>query len=366
MSRLSEIGAHVFLFFLVFGMSATVDIPRMKKQMRNRAALLIGIAMQFIILPFVGFVVVKICKLSSPLGITLLVVTSSPGGSYSNWWCSLFNAELALSVTMTGLSTALSVIMLPVNLTIYVASIYDSDVVQSLNWFSLILSLVVVITGIVSGVLCSAWRNSSRFNLRANQMGNVAGIGLVVYSALVSSSSEDASLWSQDASFYIGVAMPAIFGVLIASQLASRANLEKPERVAVAVEACYQNTGIATSVAISMFSGADQATAIGVPLYYGICEMVILAIYCLASWKMGWTKAPADENICTVITTSYEVETARMDSPNAIEVVHGQDDEQVFTQTNEGYKVDEGQFHETSNAERISENKLPVEDKELI
>src|SRR5210317_1084691 len=89
-------------------------------------------------------------------------------------WCSLFNAELALSVTMTGLSTALSVFMLPVNLSIYVSSIYDGDVVESLNWFSLILSLVVVITGIASGVLCSAWQNSTRFNLRANQMGNMA------------------------------------------------------------------------------------------------------------------------------------------------------------------------------------------------
>ena len=31
-------------------------------------------------------------------GITLLIVASSPGGSYSNLWCSLFNADLALSV----------------------------------------------------------------------------------------------------------------------------------------------------------------------------------------------------------------------------------------------------------------------------
>jgi predicted Na+-dependent transporter len=84
MSRWAEIGAHALLFFLVFGMSATVDIPRMKKQMRNRSALLIGIALQFVILPFVGFCIVKLLNLSAPLGITLLVVTSSPGGSYSN------------------------------------------------------------------------------------------------------------------------------------------------------------------------------------------------------------------------------------------------------------------------------------------
>ena len=137
-----EVGAHILLFFLVFGMSATVNIGDMRKQLRNRTALLIGLTLQFIILPFVGFCIVKILRLDPAAGITLLVVTSSPGGSYSNWWCSLFNAELALSVTMTGLSTLLSVVMMPLNLTIYTRGSYSSDVVKNLDWFALFLSLV--------------------------------------------------------------------------------------------------------------------------------------------------------------------------------------------------------------------------------
>ena len=52
--------------------------------MRNRTALLIGIGLQFVILPFVGFCIVKILNMDAAVGITLLVVTSSPGGSYSN------------------------------------------------------------------------------------------------------------------------------------------------------------------------------------------------------------------------------------------------------------------------------------------
>jgi predicted Na+-dependent transporter len=80
----AEVGAHVLLFLLVFGMSATVDIGHMRKQLRNKYALLTGIALQFFILPFVGFLIVKILKMDAPMGITLLVVTSSPGGSYSN------------------------------------------------------------------------------------------------------------------------------------------------------------------------------------------------------------------------------------------------------------------------------------------
>jgi predicted Na+-dependent transporter len=84
MGALAEVGSSLLLFFLVFGMSATVDIQQVRKQLGNRSALLTGIALQFVILPFVGFLVVKILKMDAPTGITLLVVTSSPGGSYSN------------------------------------------------------------------------------------------------------------------------------------------------------------------------------------------------------------------------------------------------------------------------------------------
>jgi predicted Na+-dependent transporter len=85
MPLFAEVTSSILLFFLVFGMSATVDIKKMKRQLRNRNALLTGISLQFIILPFIGFLVVSMLKLDAPMGITLLVITSSPGGSYSNW-----------------------------------------------------------------------------------------------------------------------------------------------------------------------------------------------------------------------------------------------------------------------------------------
>lgn len=113
MLGLIDIMGSALLFSLVFGMSATVDTRSMARQIQNRDAILTGVVLQFLVLPALGFIVVRSLGLSHASGVTLLVVTSSPGGSYSNWWCSLFNADLALSVTMTAISTLLSVVMLP-------------------------------------------------------------------------------------------------------------------------------------------------------------------------------------------------------------------------------------------------------------
>lgn len=81
-----ETAGNLLLFALVFGMSATVDINCLKEQLHNRNAILTGIFLQFVVLPLLGFLVVNILDLDSAVGITLLVLTSSPGGSYSNWW----------------------------------------------------------------------------------------------------------------------------------------------------------------------------------------------------------------------------------------------------------------------------------------
>ena len=77
--------ANGFLFFLIYGMSATVDFSHFKTQMKNKRAIGTGILLQFIVLPLLGFLVSKFLQLKEIYGIMLLIITSSPGGAYSNW-----------------------------------------------------------------------------------------------------------------------------------------------------------------------------------------------------------------------------------------------------------------------------------------
>jgi predicted Na+-dependent transporter len=80
----------------------------------------------------------------------------------------LFNADLALSVTMTALSTLLSVVFMPLNLLIYTRYSYEDDVIDNLDWASLFLSLAIVISAVGLGLLCSWKVHSHRFNMMAN------------------------------------------------------------------------------------------------------------------------------------------------------------------------------------------------------
>eukprot|EP00557_Chaetoceros_sp_GSL56_P005008 CAMPEP_0176496238 /NCGR_PEP_ID=MMETSP0200_2-20121128/11089_1 /TAXON_ID=947934 /ORGANISM="Chaetoceros sp., Strain GSL56" /LENGTH=291 /DNA_ID=CAMNT_0017894181 /DNA_START=747 /DNA_END=1622 /DNA_ORIENTATION=+ len=222
---------------------------------------------------------------------------------------------------MTAISTLLSIIMLPANLLLYSRFSYNDDIIAALDWMSLFVALAVVIGAITLGLFCSAKIHSHKFNVIANKMGNIAGIALVVFSATMSNSGDgEARIWNRDWTFYVGVALPCVAALAVANVVTTVFGLKKPERVTVSIECCYQNVGIATSVALTMFNGVELAEAMGVPLYYGFVEAVILGIYCIVAWKCKWTKAPSDAPVCHMLAMSYEVLRVEKQELESIEV----------------------------------------------
>ena len=259
------------------------------------------------------------------IGITLIIVVSSPGGSYSNWWCSLLNADLALSVSMTTASTILSIGFLPLNMFVYTYAAYGQEetydgesVVESISFSVIFISLGIVIAAIFTGIFCSWKFDTPRWHRIAYLGGNISGILLILFSTILSfvgggsssdqSENQQTTTTGEDVLNYFAISLPCLFGLLVSTLLATfLVKLSKPERLTTAVECCYQNTGIATSAALGLFSGDDLQEALKVPVVYGFVEIFFIGIYLLIFWKLGWSKAPKNEKCCTVITKSYEL-----------------------------------------------------------
>ena len=129
-----------------------------------------------------------------------------------------------------------------------------------------------------------------------------SGILLILFSLFLGSGAGGAetNFWSLPWSFYVGTAFPCIVGMSLANVVARSFRLAPSEVVALSIECCYQNTAIATSVAVTMFPDpTERAEAVSVPLFYGVVEAVIIGVYCICAWKLGWTKAPSDEKVCS-------------------------------------------------------------------
>ena len=104
----------------------------------------------------------------------------------------------------------------------------------------------------------------------------------------------------------------------------------------VSIECCYQNTGIAITSCLTIFSGEDQRNALGVPFFYTGMQTLIVGLFCLLSWKIGWTKAPANENVFKMIYGNYQDTHENEHEGETINTIINENLEEEVKSTNNG------------------------------
>lgn len=315
LSNWGAILGNVFLFFLVLGLASTVEYDAFARSLRSRG-LLVGVVAQFFFLPFIGCIVAKtMFEDRAEVGISLIITASSPGGSYSNWWTSIFNGDLSLSVAMTTVSSLLSVGFLPLNLYMYVKWAYPHGTSINVEWAGLFVSIGVVIGAICAGLtLGTRWPKLRRL---LSLIGNVFGVLLVLLGFFFSSNSSS-PIWSRGWKFYLGLTVPCVAGMVLSLVWARQMRLEKPQALTVAIEVVYQNTAIALAIILSSFeqdvSCVNQGrrncdivgSAAGVPTFYQVVQVVSLGVLCVVCLQTGWTYAPKGTPLLRAITTDFQ------------------------------------------------------------
>ena len=270
----AQLLSQLFLFAMTLGLSATVEFKYLRQRLSNTFAIACGVGLQYTVMPLAGLLTVWWLRSTTPsftpaMGLTLLVLCCSPGGSYSTWWVAQFNADLALSVAMTTISSILGVVLLPVNLYLSTTLAYGtqaSDIVELIDFGTLLQSLAVVVTAIGVGLGVGYVWDTPQFHDQMNRLGNVSGLCLValglymshnsggsthpdmsVASGGVPSSHDMATNESSSSSslawpFYVAVALPCLIGIILPNFVAHYwLRVSKPQTVAIAIECCYQN-----------------------------------------------------------------------------------------------------------------------------
>jgi len=226
-------------------------------------------------------------------GVALLVVTSCPGGCFSNWLCQLVNGDLAMSVAMTGCSTLVGLLMLPLNIYIYTRLVFAKEVLTWQQWCGVIFSVVTVFAALAIGLTLSRFLDCPRWRQRFSILGTVCGLLLFLFSVFESSHPSTATtpIWRKSASFYMSVLLPVLMATAIIMVLTSVEyfRLDPSERVAVVIETVYQNTALGATMALQMFPGKRAGDAVGLVVLYQIFQGVILVVFGICAHYSSWT-----------------------------------------------------------------------------
>ena len=106
-------GVNWALGVIMFGMGLTLTLPDFGLIIKRPLPVLVGVVAQYLIMPLVGWSLCYMFRLPDAVAVGVILVGCAPGGTASNVISYLAKADVALSVTMTSISTLLAPLMTP-------------------------------------------------------------------------------------------------------------------------------------------------------------------------------------------------------------------------------------------------------------
>ncbi len=235
------------LGLIMFGMGLTLKAEDFKVVITKPKAALVGIACQFVIMPFVAFCLVKVFNLPPELAIGVILVGTCPGGTSSNVITYLSKGDVALSVDMTACTTLLAPIVTPA-LTLLLAG--QNISVDPTAMFLSIIQIVIV--PIALGVLVNKFFSDFAQNLSGVlPLVSIFGISMILAAVV---SANESQIMSVGLLICVVVILHNVLGYMLGFAVASAMGFTQAQRRAISVEVGMQNSGLATSLAATHFA----------------------------------------------------------------------------------------------------------------
>ena len=101
------------LFIIMLGMGLSLTLDDYKGVLIYPKAVVIGLVSQLVMLPIVGFGIASMFPLNPELAVGVMILVACPGGATSNMITFLAEGDVAISVTITAISSLITVFTIP-------------------------------------------------------------------------------------------------------------------------------------------------------------------------------------------------------------------------------------------------------------
>ncbi len=271
LSELDKLLIGLLTLVLMVGLGASLTPADYSRALRRPRGVLVGLLSQFVWMPLLAFLAIRSFGLQGSDALGLLLMACASGGNASNMLTFFSRADLALSITMTAVSTLASVLLTPSLLYLYGASL--SETPMEVPYLAVMGTLAMMLLPIGVGM----WiRHRSPDLARSiERVGTIAG-GILLVVLLVSSVADqiDLVLTAEDASLLACVVV-ATSGMVLGYLAARLAGLQPRQRRAVSLETGVQNAPLAIAVILATFPEAEQDALLKLPFLYAMTALSV-------------------------------------------------------------------------------------------
>lgn len=293
-SVLSQVVLPLCLAIIMFGMGLSLTVSDFGRVFKYPKAVIIGLIGQLLFLPVIGFTVAYFMVEGMALAVGIMLLAACPGGTTSNLITQLARGDLALSISLTGVSSLLSILTIPIIMSAALVMFSgQNDPIQFDITQTILTLLIVSLLPIVFGMLVRIKKTSFALKLerKVKRFSSfflvvlVIGIAIEQREVLVK-----ALLDSGPAAMALNVT-----SMLIGLVMARIGRLDRPQTTSIAIEVGVQNSALAMLIATSVLG--DSVIAIPAAVYSLVMYFsggIVIAVCARQRRKQAHIKAQSD------------------------------------------------------------------------
>ena len=272
-SPLTTVGLPAALAIIMFGLGLSLTVADFRRVGQHPRAVVIALACQLVLLPAICWGLVVALDLPPLLGIGMLLLAASPGGTSANLFSHLFHGDVALNVTLTAINSVIAIFTLPIITNLAIAY-FDREDSVSLQFSKLVEVFAVVLVPVLLGMFVRSRRPG--FAARADKpvrIGSAVILAVLVIGILVDQRDKIGEYFG-DVGLATGLfcAISLVLGYVIPKAL----GISESQAIASSMEIGVHNATLAIYIAVEVL----DSTQISVPAaVYSIFMFVFAGLW---------------------------------------------------------------------------------------
>ena len=259
---------------MMFGVAMGLTVDDFRRVRTIPRAPVAGLVAQFLLLPALTALAVWAWDIPAELGLGMILVASCPGGAYSNVMTWLARGSVAVSVTMTAISSVAATVLTPLNFALWGSFDPDTRAILAdiaVDAFDVLLLVVVVLfVPIVAGMLVRRrWPGVAARSDRPTRIVTLVLFLVIVVLAFA----KNLDLFLDTVTTLVPVVALHNAGALaIGFGIGTALRLSSPDRRAVTLEVGIQNAGLGLALAFTFLPGLGDVVL--VTAMWGVWHLV--------------------------------------------------------------------------------------------
>ena len=243
---------------VMLGMGLSLLPVDFKRITRYPKAVAVGTVCQILLLPLIGALIALVVPMQPEIAVGLIILAVCPGGPSSNLVTYLAKGDVALSVSLTAVSSVITVFTIPLfaNLALQYFLGTNAEIALPIGSTMLQIFLITLLPTVIGMAIRQQFPDTAR--RLEKQMSRLATglLALIILLLLVSESSRLPGFLVQVG---IGVVLLNLLAMLSGFLAGKVFRLSPAQQISIAIEVGIQNGTLAIAITAGLLNNPDMA-----------------------------------------------------------------------------------------------------------